>query len=98
MSDTLKDVSVVVPPDFTCGEFEVSGAVILECQDLLASGCPGIPPYEEEAVLYFASLADHAELLALRSAWLRRHAGAGDDEDEEDSSSMSKFEDEPAVH
>ncbi len=95
MSDTLKDVSVVVPSDFTCGEFEVSGAVILECQDLLASGCPGIPPYEEEAVLYFASLADHAELLAMRSAWLRRHADA--DDDEEDSSSMSEFEDEPAA-
>ena len=70
MIDILDYVDVVVPPAYSCGEFEVAASVILECQDFVASGCPGVPPYEL-APLYFASLADHRWLVELRSAWLR---------------------------
>jgi len=68
--DILEYVEVVVPPAFSCGEFEVSAAVILECQDFVARGCPGVAPYVL-APLYFASLMDHRSLVELRSAWLR---------------------------
>ena len=56
--DILEFVDVVVPPAYSCGEFEVTASTILECQDFVAAGCPGVAPYEL-APLYFASLADH---------------------------------------
>lgn len=68
--DILEFVDVVVPPAYSCGEFEVTASTILECQDFVAAGCPGVAPYEL-APLYFASLADHRLLVELRSAWLR---------------------------
>ena len=70
MIDILDYVQVVVPPAYSCGEFEVAASVILECQDFVALGCPGVAPHEL-APLYFASLADPRSLVALRSAWLR---------------------------
>ncbi len=70
MSDVLDFVKVVVPAAYSCGEFKVAVSVILECQDFVAQGCPGVAPYEL-APLYFASLADHRSLVELRSAWLR---------------------------
>jgi len=73
MHDILDDVEVVVTPAYSCDEFEVAASVILECQDFVASGCPGVAPYEELEPLYFASLADHRSLVELRSAWLRLH-------------------------
>jgi hypothetical protein len=69
MHDVLDYFDVVVPPAFCCDEFEVSATVVLECQDFVASGCPGVAPYEEEEALYYASLMDHRSLLAVRSAW-----------------------------
>ena len=69
MHDILEDLGVVVPPAFSCDEFEVSAAAVLECQDFVADGCPGVPPYEEEEALYYASLIDHRWLVAVRSAW-----------------------------
>ena len=72
MIDILDYVEVVVPPAYSCGEFEVAASVILECQDFVAAGCPGVAPYEL-APLYFASLADHRSLVELRSAWLRAY-------------------------
>jgi hypothetical protein len=75
MSDILEYVEVVVPPDCSCGEFEVSAAVILECQDFVARGCPGVAPYDLEA-LYFASLADHRTLVDLHSACLQAYSDA----------------------
>lgn len=69
MHDVLDYLDVVVPPAFYCDEFEVSATVVLECQDFLAAGCPGVAPYEEEEALYFASLVDHRSLVAVRSAW-----------------------------
>jgi hypothetical protein len=66
--DPLDYLEVVVPPAFSCDEFEVSAALVLECQDFVARGCPGVP-YEEEAALYYASLMDHRSLVELRSAW-----------------------------
>ena len=70
MIDILDHVQVVVPPAYSCGEFEVAASVILECQDFVALGCPGVAPHEL-APLYFASLADPHSVVALRSAWLR---------------------------
>jgi hypothetical protein len=70
MIDILDYVEVVVPPAYSCGEFEVAASVILECQDFVEMGCPGVAPYEL-APLYFASLADHRSLVELRSAWMR---------------------------
>lgn len=70
MSDILDYVEVVVPPAYSCDEFEVAASTILECQDFVELGCPGVAPYEL-AALYFASLADHRSLVELRSAWLR---------------------------
>jgi hypothetical protein len=69
MHDVLDYLDVVVPPAFSCDEFEISAAVVLECQDFLASGCPGVPPYEAEEALYYASLMDHRLLVAVRTAW-----------------------------
>ena len=69
MHDILDCLDVVVPPAFSCDEFEVSAAVVLECQDFVARGCPGVAPYEEEEALYFASLMDHESLVAVCSAW-----------------------------
>ena len=69
MHDILDYLEVVVPPAFSCDEFEVSAAVVLECQDFVACGCPGVAPYEEEVALYYASLVDHRSLVAVRSAW-----------------------------
>ncbi len=69
MHDILDYLDVVVPPAFSCGEFEVSATVVLECQDLVARGCPGLTPYDEEEALYYASLMDHRSLEAVRSAW-----------------------------
>lgn len=70
MIDILDYVEVVVPPEYSCDEFEVAASVILECQDFVELGCPGVPPYEL-APFYFASLADHRALVELRSAWMR---------------------------
>jgi len=69
MHDILDYLEVVVPPAFSCDEFEVSAAVVLECQDFVAIGCPGVAPSEEEAALYYASLMDHRSLVAVLSAW-----------------------------
>jgi len=69
MHDVLDYLDVVVPSAFSCDEFEVSATVVLECQDFLASGCPGVGPFEEEEALYFASLMDHGSLVEVRSAW-----------------------------
>lgn len=67
--DILEYLEVVVPPAFECDEFEVSAAVVLECQDFVARGCPGVAPSEEEEALYYASLIDHDSLVAVRSDW-----------------------------
>ena len=85
MSDILDYVDVVVPPAYSCDEFEVPASVILECQDFVASGCPGVAPYDELEALYFASLADHRSLVELRSAWLQLAADAEEVEESEDS-------------
>src|SRR4051812_42856525 len=69
MHGILEYLEVVVPPAFSCDEFEVSAAVVLECQDFVASGCTGVAPYEEEEAQYFASLMDHRSLVAVLSAW-----------------------------
>jgi hypothetical protein len=69
MHDILEYLEVVVPPAFSCDEFEISAAVVLECQDFVACGCPGVAPYEEEEALFYASLMDHRALMAVRSAW-----------------------------
>jgi hypothetical protein len=69
MHDVLEYLDVVVPPAFCCDEFEVSAAVVIECQDLLASGCQGVAPYDKEEALYYASLIDHRSLVAVRAAW-----------------------------
>lgn len=69
MDDILDYLDVVVPPAFSCDEFEVSASVVLECQDLMARGCPRLAPYDEEEALYYASLMDHRSLVAVRSAW-----------------------------
>ncbi len=82
MSDVLNDLNVVVPPSYSCSEFKVSSSVILECQDFVACGCPGIAPYDELEPLYFASLADHNALVKLCSARLRAEPN-DDGEDEE---------------
>ena len=71
MHDILEYLEVVVPPAFSCDEFEVSAAVVLECQDFVACGCPGVAPSEEEEALYYASLMDHRALVAVLSAWER---------------------------
>ena len=70
MVDILDYVEVVVPSAYSCDEFELPASVILECQDFVALGCPGVAPYEL-APLYFASLADHRSLVELRAAWMR---------------------------
>ncbi len=69
MDDILDYLDVVVPPAFSCDEFEVSAGVVLECQEFVARGCPGVSPYDEEEALYYASLMDHRSLVAVRSAW-----------------------------
>jgi hypothetical protein len=69
MHDVLDYLDVVVPSAFSCDEFEVSATVVIECQDFLASGCPGVAPSEEEEALYYASLMDHDSLAAVRDAW-----------------------------
>jgi len=69
MHEVLDYLDVVVPPVFCCDAFEVSAAVVLECQDFVAAGCPGVAPCDEEEALYFASLMDHRSLVAVRSAW-----------------------------
>lgn len=69
MHDILEYFEVVVPPAFSCDEFGVSAAVVLECQEFVACGCPGVAPYEEEEALFYASLLDHRLLVELRSAW-----------------------------
>jgi hypothetical protein len=84
MSDILDDVDVVVPPAYSCDEFEVAASTILECQNFIASGCPGVAPCDELEALYFASLADHRSLVELRSAWLRSAADAESATDAED--------------
>jgi hypothetical protein len=71
MHDVLEYLDVLVPPAFCCDEFEVSAALVLECQDFLACGCPGVAPCEAEEALFYASLIDHRSLLAVRSAWER---------------------------
>ena len=68
MSDMLEYVEVVVPPDCSSGEFEVSAATILACQELVACGCPSVAPCDLDEVLYFASLADHRTLVELHLA------------------------------
>jgi hypothetical protein len=73
MHDILDYLQVVVPPAFSCDEFDVSAAVVLECQDFVASGCPGVAPYEAEEALYYASLVDHGSLVTVRSAWEHAH-------------------------
>src|SRR3954467_10538723 len=75
MHDILEYLEVVVPPAFSCDEFEVSAAAVLECQDFVACGCPGVPPYEEEEALYYASLMDPRSLGPGRGPW--EHAGDG---------------------
>jgi hypothetical protein len=92
MSDVLNDLNVVVPPAYSCSEFEVSSSVILECQDFVACGCPGIAPYDELEPLYFASLADHNALVALCAARLRAEPDYDDVEEAEaeDSASMAE--------
>jgi hypothetical protein len=69
MHDILEYLEVVVPPAFSCDGFEVSAAVVLECQHFVACGCPGVAPYEEETALYYASLMDPRSLEAVRSEW-----------------------------
>jgi hypothetical protein len=68
MREILDYLQVVVPPSFCCDEFEVSAEVVLECQDFVADGCPGVA-YEGEAAMYYASLMDHHSLVEVRSAW-----------------------------
>jgi hypothetical protein len=76
--DILDYLDVVVPAAFSCDEFEVSATVVLECQDFVASGCPGVPPFEEEEALYYASLMDHRSLVEVRCAWEEAdHAALG---------------------
>lgn len=87
MLGKLNDLNVLVPPAYSCNEFEVSGAVILECQDFVACGCPGVTPDDAMEALYFASLADHNALLELRAALLRLEEDGADDA--ADSSSMA---------
>jgi hypothetical protein len=74
MHEALDYLDVVVSPAFCCDAFEVSATVVLECQDFVASGCPGVAPCEQEEALYYASLMDHRSLAAVRSAW--EHADA----------------------
>src|SRR3954454_10756788 len=69
MQDILDYLEVVVPPAFSCDEFEVSAAVVLECQDFVACGALGVAPSELEEALYYASLMDHGSLVAVRCAW-----------------------------
>ena len=72
MHDILEYLEVVVPASFACGEFEIAAVVVLECQDFVARGCPGVAPDGQEAALYYASLIDHRSLVEVRSAW--KHA------------------------
>lgn len=69
MDDVLEYLDVVVPPAFACDEFEVSAAVVLDCQDFVACGCPGVAPDGEAEALYYASLMEHRLLVAVRAAW-----------------------------
>jgi hypothetical protein len=69
MHGILDYLEVVVEPSFSCERFEVSAAVVLECQDFVACGCPGVAPYEEEAALFYASLMDHRALMEVQEAW-----------------------------
>lgn len=69
MRDILDYLEVVVPPAFCCDELKFSAAVVFECQDFVASGCPGVPPYEEEEAMYFASLINHRSLVEVLCAW-----------------------------
>jgi len=70
MHGILDYLEVVVEPSFSCDRFEVSAAVVLECQDFLACGCPGVAPYDEaELCAYYASLMDHRALMDVQEAW-----------------------------
>ena len=69
MHDVLDYLDVVVPSAFSCDEFEVSATVVIECQDFVATGCPGVAPCSEEEALYYASLSDHRSLVEVRTAW-----------------------------
>ena len=70
MINLLDDEEVVVSDAYSSSELHYTASFILECQDFVAHGCPGVAPYDL-AVLYFASLADHRELLERRAARLR---------------------------